>query len=121
MKRNTCPSEAGLNDLKVRFLASCRFVDDVFGPTAFHNVSPSDPGKLVPKFSPTLCDSLLIAADTALRVGYSLPSDPETERRALLMDDDYRFAITKETMSRTCIDRRITMASDRLFGVRCEQ
>jgi hypothetical protein len=121
MKRSTRSSELQLDELRARFLASVKLVHEVFGSTAFHNISPSDPDKLVAKFSPTLCDSLLIAADSALRTGYALPADPEAERRALLKNDEYRFAITKETMSRTCIDRRIGMACDRLFGVRCEE
>lgn len=121
MKKNQNLGETAIDELRQRFLTSVRLVHETFGSTAFHNVSPSDPEKLVPKFSPTLCDSLLIAADKALRSGYSLPASPEAERRRLLLDQDYRFAITQETMSRTCIDRRIGMASERLFGVRDEQ
>lgn len=121
MNAHVKPPDEELGDLRARFLASAGLVHDVFGASAFHNVSPSDPERLVAKFSPTLCDSLLIAADQALVQGVRLPADPEAERRNLLMDDDFRLAITKETMSRTCIDTRIRMAGDRLFGVVDEQ
>ncbi len=118
MKAHIDPDVAGLEDLRQRFLKSVHLVHAEFGRTAFHNVSPSDPDRLVPKFSPTLCDSLLIAADRALSVGYEMPEHPESERRALLKNEQYRFAITKETMSRTCIDARVNMAARYLFGVR---
>jgi hypothetical protein len=121
MKRHKALNEAGLAEFESRFRASIRVVYGAFGPTAFHNISPSSPEKLVSKFSPTLCDSLLIAADYASRGEMRLPDDPEANRRQLLQDANYRFAITKETMSRTCINTRISMAAERLFGARREQ
>lgn len=117
MKAHTNPDTEELDVLRGRFLRSVDLVYRAFGSSAFHNVSPSDPDKLVPKFSPTLCDSILIAADSALSGGYQPAEYPELERRSLLQDDDYRFAITKETMSRTCIDKRVSMAANRLFGL----
>lgn len=117
MKTHREPPLEQAQNMRMRFIDSVDLVYRTFGASAFHNVSPSDPDKLVPKFSPTLCDSLLIAADAALIAGYHVPAQPEQERRALLQDEQYRFAITKETMSRTCIDRRVSMAADRLFGV----
>ena len=118
MEQNENPTDDECAELHRRFANAVELVHETFGPSAFHNISPSDPTKLVPKFSPTLCDSILIAADFALRSGdCKLPENPEEQRRLLLQDDAYRFAVTKETMSRACITKRIGMASLRLFGV----
>ena len=121
MKRHAAANESEIQTLRERFLASVGLVHDLFGSSAFHNVSPSAPEKLVAKFSPTLCDSLLIAADRALASRVKLPNDPESARRRLLQDPQYRSAITKETMSRSCIETRVGMAYARLFGVENEQ
>jgi len=117
MKNNANPGEENLASLEHRFTATVQFIHEIFGSCAFHNVSPSDPDKLVPKFSPTIYDSIMIAADHALNgENYAIPDDPELARRDLLHDQDYRFAITKETMSRACITKRIGMACEKLFG-----
>ncbi|NCC61767.1 MAG: DUF262 domain-containing protein [Verrucomicrobiae bacterium] len=122
MKNNKNPDDPVVESLRRRFLSSVDLVFGTFGAVAFHNVSPSDPNKLVAKFSPTLCDSILIAADCALTAdNYNLPPEPENARRALLGDDDFRSAISKETMSRKCITTRIGMACDKLFEVQYEQ
>jgi hypothetical protein len=121
MQTNTKSDPEALEALRTRFTASVSLVHELFGDTAFHNTSPSDPTKLVAKFSPTLCDSLLIAADWAIQSGYQVPREPERARRKLLQDSEYRFAITKETMSRSCIDTRVGMASEWLFGTKYEQ
>lgn len=114
---------ATIQNYTQRFLDAVALVHEVFGDTAFHNISPSDPRKLVPKFSPTIFDSITIAADYALRGGAQMviPGNPEAARRALLGNGDYRFAITKETMSRSCIIKRVSMACTHLFGVEYEQ
>lgn len=122
MKTNANPSVDELDQLRVRFSSSVELVHATFGASAFHNISPSDASKLVPKFSPTLFDSITIAADYALRSGrHKVPKDAETARRSLLNDEKYRFAVTKETMTRACINTRISKASATLFGVKYEQ
>jgi hypothetical protein len=122
MKNNANPDSVKLSELGDRFTRSVRLVWESFGACAFHNISPTDPERLVPKFSPTLCDSILIAADNALmRDRYTIPENPEEARRSLLQDESYRFAVTHETMSRTCIIKRIKMASEFLFGVHAHE
>ncbi|MBO2690124.1 DUF262 domain-containing protein [Shewanella algae] len=121
MKSNVNPTDQEISEYEQRFNSSIQLVYDVFGGSAFHNVSPTSPEKLVEKFSPTIFDSILIAADYAIQKGgYSIPNDPEQERRNLLRDDEYRFAVTKETMTRKNIIQRISMVCDRLFGLAYE-
>lgn len=121
MQDNANPNDCDIESLRKRFVAAANLVYNTFGAKAFHNISPSDSSRLVSKFSPTLCDSILIAADYALsQGGPTLPSNAEESRRELLQDEDYRFAVTKETMSRKCITTRIRKAAGQLFGVAYE-
>jgi len=118
MKKNANPPDEILSSIRDRFALSINHIHEVFGVAAFHNISPSDPQKLVPKFSPTLFDSITIAADFAIRSGnFILPEKPEEARRLLLQDVEYRFAISKETMTRSCINTRISKACKYLFGL----
>jgi hypothetical protein len=58
------------------------------------------------------------AADFALRSdNFTLPEKPEEARRLLLQDAEYRFAISKETMTKSCINTRISKACKYLFGL----
>ena len=121
MKSHSEQSPEVLNTLRERFTNSIQLVDEHFGISAFHNISPSDPNRLVEKFSPTIFDSITIAADYAIAQGnYVIPEDPEAARRFLLQNAEYRLAITKETMTRTNITTRISMACNCLFGITYE-
>lgn len=121
MKSNANPSDDELSQFSDRFNAAIDLVHSTFSESAFHNISPTTPNKLVEKFSPTIFDSILIAADYSLQRGnYKIPDDPELSRRDLLQDEEYRFAVTKETMSRKNILMRISKACDRLFGLEYE-
>lgn len=95
---------------------------NTFGGHAFHNISPTDSTRFVPKFSPTIFDSTLIAADYALQVGgIVLPQNPEETRKVLLLEPEYRLAISQETMTRNSITKRVSMACQHLFGINYEQ
>lgn len=106
--------------MEKRFCDAIDMALRLFGESAFHNVSPSDSSKLVPKFNPTIFDSVMIAIDSAIRRSVSSIEDPVEQRLRLLRDGDYRAVISKETMRRTSISKRIEMASKYLFGVRYE-
>lgn len=122
MKSNANPPDEVIDTLRERFTSSIQLVYETFGGSAFHNISPSDPTKLVNKFSPTIYDSITLAANYAIANGeYQIPDDPENARRALLRDDEYRVAISKETMTRENILKRIGKACIHLFGVEYEQ
>lgn len=116
MNNNANPSENQLSDFRDRFTSTINFICDVFGASAFHNISPSDPRKLVQKFSPTLFDSISIAADFAISLGIKTPPiNHEIKRRSMLQDKEYRLAISKETMTRSSINTRISKACQYLF------
>lgn len=113
--RNVSNDEVGL--LRERFLRAINLLHRHFGPGAFHNVSPSAPDKLVPRFSPTIFDSLMIATDQALSEGVErLVDNPEDARRELLRDEDYKRAITQETMRTETIRYRVARARTALYG-----
>lgn len=98
----------------------CEVIDmtlALFGENAFHNVSPSDTSRFVPKFNPTIFDSIMAAVDSAIRRGINPVGDPVEQRLRLLKDADYKSVIAQETMRRTSIEKRFEKASIHLFGV----
>jgi hypothetical protein len=111
------PTQEELGVLRARFSRAVEFVMLHFGGSAFHNVSPSTADRLVPKFSPTIFDSIMIAADQALARGLQVPvAEPEGARRALLRNEEYRGVISQETMRTDRIRRRVELAYAALFG-----
>lgn len=121
MKTNANPDAAELEEMRVRFKAAVDLTTAAFGTSAFHNISLTDASKFVPKFSPTIFDSTLIAADYALQKGnYTIPENPMEARRALLQRAEYRAAISQETMRKESINRRVSMACAALFGLEYE-
>lgn len=122
MKAHADAAPTELEELRTRFMRAIDFVVGSFGPNAFHNISPTDSEKFVPKFSPTIFDSTLIAADYAVRVGGAkIPKDSLSARKALLLNPEYKTAISQETMKRDSITKRVTLAGRHLFGVEYEQ
>ena len=104
-------------EMEQRFERAINLIDTMLGASAFHNVSPSDATRYVPKFSPTIFDSILIAADSAATRGIAPLQNPQANKVALLQDAEYRAAITQETMRKSNIERRVSKASRYLFGV----
>lgn len=104
-------------EMEQRFERAINLIDTMLGASAFHNVSPSDATRYVPKFSPTIFDSILIAADSAATRGIAPLPNPQANKVALLQDAEYRAAITQETMRKSNIERRVSKASRYLFGV----
>jgi hypothetical protein len=122
MKANANLPQDQVDQMSQRFISAIDLVMNSFGGHAFHNISPTDSTRFVPKFSPTIFDSTLIAADYALQVGgITLPQNPEEARRVLLLDSVYRLAISQETMTRDNIKKRVSMACQHLFGINYEQ
>ena len=118
MEENRDPSDEQLAAFRTRFTSAIDFLYAAYGDAAFHNISSTHPERLVEKFNPTVFDSILIATDFALRRGpIDLPAEPETARRLLLGDADYRSAISKETMRVVSIRTRISKATRMLFGI----
>lgn len=99
-----------------RFTRAATLVHQALGATAFQNISPTSPEKLTPKFSPTIFDSIMIAADRALANGVqAMKGEPEANRRSLLQDPVYRKSITQETMRLASIRQRVDLAFGALF------
>lgn len=122
MKANANAAQNQLDELRERFTAAIDLVTSAYGPNAFHNISPTDSEKFVPKFSPTIFDSTLIAADYVVHVGgIQLPQNARDARKALLLNPEYKTAISQETMKRDSISKRVSLACRHLFGVEYEQ
>lgn len=120
MKNNAKLAKRDVDDLTARFTIAIDKCHAWFGASAFHNISPSGKTRFVPKFSPTIFDSVMIAVDGAGRRGLE-PSGVMSDRRyQLLLDEDYRFVISKETMRKTSIYTRIDKASQYLFDAAYE-
>lgn len=118
MGANRYLSDADCLEFEQRFIRVMDLLLEKFGAGVFQNLSPTNPDKLVNKFSPTIFDSIAIAADFALsQGGYALPQEPEARRRDLLREDDYRRAISQETMTTAAIRLRIAKACNQLFGL----
>ncbi len=102
-----------------KFLNAINCVDEALGQSAFHNVSQTNPGLLVDRFSPTLFDSILIAFYLAQMKDISMPSREEATSRKLklLADDNYQRLLTQETMRVPNIRDRIFQAYNTLFAV----
>jgi Protein of unknown function DUF262 len=78
--------------LKTRFESTIKFIHANFGNHAFNNLSQTEEGKLVPNFSPTLFDSVMISIDIAIRRSLTLnpPINLESQRLSILKSNDYQ-------------------------------
>lgn len=108
-----------VDNLRSRFEMTIKFVHDYLGNRAFHNLSPTEEGKLVPSFSPTLFDSVMISADAAIRqnIGPFNPGELEVRRLSLLKEPDYQKLLSQETMRIQNIRTRVSQMFGALFGV----
>lgn len=120
VKNNANISDDEALILKSRFCSSVDMALQLFGENAFHNISPSDVNKFVPKFNPTIFDSVLIAIDSALCRRLNPLASASQQRVLLLRDQEYRAVISQETMRRASILKRFDKASSYLFGVNYE-
>lgn len=107
-----------VTDLKSRFEKSIKFINEHFGHSAFHNISPSEDGKLVPSFSPTLFDAVMISVDKGLQLGIGQfpPGELEIRRQSLLKSQEYQKLLSQETMRVPNIRNRATQMFTCLFG-----
>lgn len=118
MGENKRISEQDSKILRERFERTVSFIIDNIGSQAFHNISTKDPSKLVPKFSPTIFDSIMVATDAVLETVDNIDTHGlEEKRRGLLSNDEYRQAISKETMRKDTINKRVNLAKSYLYGI----
>jgi hypothetical protein len=106
-------------ELRTRFEKSISFAHEHFGSGAFHNISPTEEGKLVPSFSPTLFDSVMISVDAAIKRGINNfdKGELEAKRVAVLKNPDYQKLLSQETMRVPNIRNRVGQMFVALFGV----
>lgn len=106
-------------DLRSRFEVTIKFVHKHFGNGAFHNLSPTEEGKLVPSFSPTLFDAVMISTDIATRrgIGQFKAGELESRRLSLLKSRDYQKLLSEETMRVPNIRSRVSKMFVGLFRV----
>lgn len=117
MKENANISNDRIEKLKHKFIIAIDLVYASYGSTAFHNISLSESTKTTSKFSPTIFDSILIAASRAIKEkSTSIPKNSQDAKKSLLQNEEYRTAISKETMTKHNINKRIELARKYLFG-----
>lgn len=103
--------------LKDQFEATLKFVHRSFGSSAFHNVSPSDPTKLLPNVSSTVLDSVMVGSWLLLTEGDDTNKSPDAYKAAKLAklaDDTFQSILSQETMRSANIRRRAHEMRDAL-------
>lgn len=95
--------------LSQKFLKTLDFVHSAFGKSAFHNVSPSDPTKLLANISSTVFDSIMIGSWLLLESQEGTAKKGEQYQLAKLKklaDQDFQKILSQETMRSSNIRRR---------------
>lgn len=111
-------TEAQIVNYRTRFTTCINFLYENLGTNAFNNVSSTIPGKFSPNFSPTIFDSITIATDQLTQAGFILQTGTIQENRnELLHDEEYKFSISKETMRKEAIQKRIQKVKTILYKV----
>lgn len=104
--------------LRKKFLATIDFVYEAFGESAFQNISPSDPTKLIPSLSSTVFDAVMISSWKIVRDNCQRlkPSEYQERKIRVLHDKDYQKILSQETMRGVNIRRRVNEMFDALKG-----
>ncbi|WP_223529397.1 DUF262 domain-containing protein [Pseudomonas sp. GL-R-19] len=105
-------------EFKSRFLSTVDYIHSNIGITAFHNISPSDDKRLVPNFSPTIFDSVMISVDMGIREGIAekYTRGLEERRMKLLRLPEYQRLLSQETMRVPNIRARVADMYYSLFN-----
>jgi Protein of unknown function DUF262 len=106
-----------VQSFKDRFIKSIDFILANIGENAFNNISSTIAGKYSPNFSPTIFDSISIATDQLNNTEFEFPlTNIQSNRSELLHDEEYKFSITKETMRKEAILKRIQKVKTLLYN-----
>lgn len=106
-------------DLREKFITTLDFVQAKFGESAFHNISPSDPTKLVPNLSSTVFDAIMISGwqMAQLDSAKAVPGEKLQQRKLeLLKNEDYQKILSQETMRSQNIRKRVELMTSALLG-----
>jgi hypothetical protein len=110
--------EPYVSALKVQFERTLAFVHEKFGETAYHNISPSDPGRYLPNLSSTVFDAIMIASWMIVQSGKPTEAgDVYRSRKVkLLQDQSYQRILSQETMRSANIRKRVDEMFQALTG-----
>ncbi|UDI90605.1 DUF262 domain-containing protein [Pseudomonas sp. IAC-BECa141] len=100
-----------------RFLSAIRYIYDHIGIEAFHNLSPSNPERVVPAFSATVFDSVMIAVDIGMRrnIARDFGESLSARRKKALQDKSLQNYLSFETMRTETIRNRVGLMYQELF------
>ncbi len=125
-------SQAEINDVKCEeyrklFLTIISKIDEVLGDVAFNNISykTDDSGEhifsnqFVRKFHPTIYESIMMSFNYALQNGLSF-DNVKDKHLILLNNQDFKDSISIRTTNIENIKKRISLATEILFGVEYE-
>ena len=105
--------------LRSQFEQTVAFVHRAFGASAFHNVSPSDPTRLLPNLSSTVFDSVMVGSWLLITGGGDTNKSAEAYSAAKLnklADEGFQQILSQETMRSANIRRRACEMRDALIG-----
>jgi hypothetical protein len=105
--------------LEAQFNNTINFVYQAFGPSAFHNISPRDPAKLVPNLSSTVFDSIMVGSWILMAKGGDTGKPAAaylSAKNKKLADEDFQKILSQETMRSANIRRRAYEMCDALMG-----
>jgi hypothetical protein len=106
-----------LDAFKEKFVKTVDFVHSALGKSAFHNVSPSDPTRLVANLSSTVFDSIMIGSWLLLQSGECVGKNGDKFQQAKLKklaDQEFQKILSQETMRSVNIKRRANEMFDAL-------
>jgi len=108
-----------IDDLRSRFNNTVDVVYAAFGISAFHNIS-SDHTKIIPAFSPTIYDSIMISVDHELTNKNYIVNIADFEKRKLdlLKDKSYQELLYQETMRVPNIVSRVKRMYESLYHMK---
>jgi hypothetical protein len=107
MGQHNAPGE--IDGFKIRFNNTVDFAYENFGSSAFHNVSPSDPTKLIPNLSSTVFDAVMIACWKLAEEGVEsiAPAEYQLRKSKVLRNTEYQKILSQETMRSVNIRKRV--------------
>lgn len=96
------------------------FISDLFGSTAFQNISLKT-GKFTGKFNPTIFDSLMTATKIALDKKVDIDKATAVQKRTeLLANEEFQELIRVRTTNKNRIAGRISVTLEQLYGLKYE-
>lgn len=106
-----------VSPLREKFELTVELVHRAFGKTAFHNLSPSDAARFLPKMSSTVFDSIMIGSWLLIKNNENIKKTKEAYQAAkikTLVNLDFQKILAQETMRSVNIRRRANEMYDSL-------